>query len=166
MSEYRFEQISFSCPARISSDVFLWVWNPDKIPPHIGVSVGKDYFSLTYREVEHKLTLSQQRRAKRSQIPLLLIRLPQESVKEDVATVFANYRRAMVGGPTCLSPLKQLLDCPKEVKQLAHLLQFLEEKHGVLEVFALHLDESYDQLPKYSISQIMHRIEELNDVKR
>jgi hypothetical protein len=166
MSEFKFKHITFSWPEKWSTEAFLWVWNPDKIPPHIGFSLEKNYFSLTYREVEQKQTLSQLRKAKRSQIPLLLIRIPTDNLKFLPESVFLRYDRAKVGGATCLSPLKDLLEAPSHVHQLAHLLHFLEDKNGKLAVFGLHLDESYEQLPIYSINQIMHRIEELNDIKR
>jgi hypothetical protein len=65
-----------------------------------------------------------------------------------------------------LHPIKELLGAPATVMQLAHLLAFIAAEQGTLEVFALHLGEEFTELPKYSVDQIMKRIDELHAAKR
>lgn len=166
MLSFKFQDLSRDWPQKLQSSNWLWIWNADKIPPHIGMSVGKEYFSLTYREVERKLTSSMITKAKRSQIPLLLLRLPLVIDPLTVQQVFSGFDKAVMGGPTCLHPIKELLGAPTSVMQLAHLLAFIEAEQGTLEVFAVHLGEEFTELPKYSVDQIMKRIDELHAAKR
>jgi hypothetical protein len=166
MLGYKFQDLKRDWPQKLQSSNWLWIWNADKIPPHLGMSVGKEYFSLTYREVEHKLTSSMITKAKRSQIPLLLMRLPAAIDPLKVQQVFLSFDKAVVGGPTCLHPIRELLGAPEWVQQLAHLLGFIAKEQGTLEVFAVHLGEEFAELPKYSVDQIMKRIDELHAAKR
>ncbi|MFY7989815.1 MAG: hypothetical protein ACOVO3_03725 [Fluviicola sp.] len=166
MVSFKFQDLKREWPQKLQSSNWLWIWNADKIPPHIGISVEKDYFSLTYRESERKLTTSMIAKAKRSQIPLLLLRLSSDIQVSTAVKVFGNFNQAVVGGPTCLTPIKALLDAPNTVLQLAHLLDFIASKQVSLEVFAVHLGEDFTELPRYSVDQIMNRINELHATKR
>lgn len=166
MVGFSFPVIHREWPTKLSSSQWLWIWNADKIPPHIGISVGKDYFSLTYKEVERKQTTSMVAKAKRSQIPLLLVRLTQNLTSEAVQSEFANYIKAEVGGPTCLFPIRELVGAPESVQQLAQLLDFLSTQQGELEVFGVHLKQDFRGLTPYSVDQIMKRINELHAAKQ
>jgi hypothetical protein len=166
MLGYRFHQLNRDWPQKLQASNWLWVWNADKIPPHIGISVGKDYFSLTYREMERKQTASMVAKTKRSQIPLLLVRLSEEVQLAKVERIFSTFDKAIVGGPTCLFPIKEVLEAPDSVLQLAHLLEFIASDSEGLEVFAVHLNEDFTELPRYSVDQIMRRIDELHAAKR
>lgn len=166
MVGFSFPVIHREWPAKLSSSQWLWIWNADKIPPHIGISVGKDYFSLTYKEVERKQTTSMVAKAKRSQIPLLLVRLTQNLTSEAVQAEFSNYKKAEVGGPTCLFPIRELVGAQESVQQLAQLLDFLSTQQGELEVFGVHLKQDFRGLTPYSVDQIMKRINELHAAKQ
>jgi hypothetical protein len=127
MAGFHFKSIIREWPTKMTTSNWLWIWNADKTPPHIGISVRKDYFSLTYKMAEFKQTLSMIKKAKRSAIPLLLIQIDDELIHEDPTTSFQQYSNAKVGGPTCLTPIKQLLGEGEDVKQLAELLLTIEK---------------------------------------
>lgn len=166
MAGFHFKSLNREWPSKMTNSNWLWIWNADKIPPHIGISIQKDYFSLTYKMAEFKQTLSMIKKAKRSAIPLLLVQIDDAFIQADATTSFQQYSKAKVGGPTCLTPIKQLLGEGEQVNQLAELLLSIEKRQNGLNVFALHLKEDYKQLPNYTVEEIMKRIGELNDPKR
>lgn len=160
MSEFDFKLIHKEFPEQLLQKSFIWIWNADKIPPHIGISNGKDYFSLTYRKSEHLLTASMLKKAKRSLIPLVLVEIPENVFVGDLTSVFSKYDRA-VDGITCLHPIREVMKL-NEVSQLANLLTYLESENLILKVNGVNLPESYRGIPDYSMEDILRRIESLN----
>lgn len=162
MSEFNFDAIQAGFPENLTQKTLIWIWNADKIPPHIGISAGKDYFSLTYRKSEHLLTVSMMKKAKRSAIPLVLVEIPKEVIQLNLSTVFAGYERA-VDGITCLRPIREVMELGKEINQLADLLIDLESKKLIWQVNGLNLPEGYVGIPDYSMEEILDRIKLLNN---
>lgn len=161
MSEFNFEAIQAGFPEYLTQKRFLWIWNADKIPPHIGVSVEKDYFSLTYRKSERLLTASMLKKAKRSVIPLVLVEIPESVIQTDPTAVFSKYERA-IDGITCLRPIREVMKLESSVNQLADLLIYLESNDLINQVNGLNLPEGYVGIPDYSMEEILDRIKLLN----
>ncbi|WP_341901180.1 hypothetical protein [Fluviicola taffensis] len=161
MSKFDFESIHRELPEQLLQKTVIWIWNADKIPPHIGISIGKDYYSLTYRKSEHLLTASMLKKAKRSAIPLVLVEIPMEVIQTDTASTFAKYDRA-VNGITCLQPIREVMGLEGKVSQLANLLSYLESENLILQVNGLNLPENYTGIPDYSMEEILERIKSLN----
>lgn len=160
MSKFDFESIHSGFPEQLLQKTVIWIWNADKIPPHIGISVEKDYYSLTYRKSEHLLTVSMLKRAKRSAIPLVLVEIPGEVIQNDTAMIFSKYDRA-VDGITCLKPIREAMNLD-QVSQLANLLTYLQTQNLILKVSGLNLPENYAGIPDYSMEEILDRIKSLN----
>lgn len=160
MSEFTFKSIQREFPEQLLQKSFIWIWNADKVPPHIGISTGKDYFSLTYRKSEQLLTASMLKKAKRSAIPLILVEIPQELIRLEIAAVFSKYERAS-GGITCMYPIREVMQL-EQVSQLADLLVYLESKALIQGVNGLNLPEGYTGIPDYSMEDILKRIQVLN----
>lgn len=163
MSEFNFEAIQAGFPENLNQKTMIWIWNANKIPPHIGISVGKDYFSLTYRKSEHLLTASMLKKAKRSAIPLVLVEIPGGSVQLDPVTVFSKYERA-IDGITCLRPIREAMRLGEDVNQLADLLNYLESNKLIDQVNGVNLPEGYVGIPDYSMEDILDRIKLLNSI--
>jgi hypothetical protein len=161
MSKFDFKTLSPGLPEQLLQKSVLWIWNADKIPPHIGISVGKDYFSLTYQKSEHLLTSSMLKKAKRAAIPLVLVELPKEVIQADLGTVFSKYERAM-DGVTCLQPIREVMHLNEEINQLADLLIHFESKGLIHQVNGLNLPKDYLGIPNYSMEEILVRIKTLN----
>lgn len=161
MSEFNFESILTGFPEQLLQKTCIWIWNADKIPPHIGISIDKDYFSLTYRKSEHLLTFSMVKKAKRSAIPLVLVEVPQKVIRKNPSVVFSNYDRA-VDGVTCLHPIREVMGLDG-VSQLVILLNHLESENLITQVNGVHLPEGYNGIPDYSMNDILNRIKELNE---
>lgn len=163
MSEFDFKSIHRELPEQLLQKSVLWIWNADKIPPHIGISVEKEYFSLTYRKSERLLTASMLKKAKRSLVPLVLVEIPKELVSEEIAAVFSKYERA-IGDVTCLHPIREVMKL-EQVSQLADLLSCLESGNLIKSVNGLNLPEDYKGIPDYSMEDILKRISQLNKDK-
>lgn len=161
MSEFDFKTICREVPEQLLRKSFIWIWNADKIPPHIGISNGKDYFSLTYRKSEHLLTSSMLKKARRSLIPLVLAEVPPEVILFDLEAVFSKYDRA-IEGITCLHPIRESMNLDRRVNQLSDLLVYLESKDLIIGVNGLNLPEDYTGIPDYSMEDILKRIRILN----
>lgn len=161
MSKFDFKLIHREFPEQILQKTFIWIWNADKIPPHIGFSSGKDYYSLSYRKSEHLLTASMLRKAKRALIPLVLVEVPQTMICLEPETVFSSYDRAS-GEITCLQPIREVMQLDNLVNQLADLLIYLESEGLMLRVSGLNLPEGYRGIAAYSMGDILKRIQSLN----
>jgi len=167
MIGYRFKQLEFSWPEKIVAGTYLWIWNADKVPPHIGISRGQNYFSLTYKQAEiQKSVLAMVRKAKRAGIPLVLVDLSEMAFTADFTSIFQQFKRAGWQGATCLTPVKQVIDVSPNVNQLSELLMEIEKAGNMKRVFAVHLAGDYAGIPHYTVSEILQRIEQLHEAKR
>lgn len=167
MPTFNFSEMQTGWPPKMVRGSYLWIWNADKIPPHIGISRGQNYFSLTFRSAEiQKSVIAMVRKARRAEIPLVLIDISDWPFKKDFTSVFQQFEKAMPEGPTCLSPLKEVLEINERVKQLAELLTEIEKRGHLKQVFAVHLGEGYRRLPDYSPEDIRSRIALLHETKR
>lgn len=167
MAEFIFKQLQFDWPEKLVQGTYLWIWNPDKIPPHIGISRGQNYFSLTYRQCEvQKSVATLVRKIKRGKLPLVLVNLSDWSFQRDFTSIFQQYECAKAGGPTCLTPVKELAGFGEEIHQLADLLKEIENRGKLTQVFAVNLETTYRGIPDYSVEEIMRKIKELHETKR
>ena|SRR6218665_320852 len=164
MSTFKFDSIIADFPKFEKEEVFIWVWNADKIPPHLGLSLGKNYHSLTYKGVDRFPTGTMIRKIKRSEIPTLFIRV--DAVCDlDLNALFTSFERAKPGVTTCLSPIKEVLNISEDQKQLSSVLEVLQHNQQLREVFGTFLPSNYNHLPVYGWQDIVSRIEVLNAEK-
>lgn len=160
MSKFDFKFIYKELPDQLLQKTVIWIWNADKVPPHIGISTGKEYYSLTYRKSEHLLTASMLKKAKRSVVPLVLVEIPGELIRDEIVSVFSKYERAS-GEITCIYPIREVMQL-EGINQLSDLLLYLESKDLIRAVNGLNLPENYKGIPDYSMEDILKRIQILN----
>ena len=160
MSKFDFNFIYKELPDQLLQKTVIWIWNADKVPPHIGISTGKEYYSLTYRKSEHLLTASMLKKAKRSVVPLVLVEIPGELIRDEIVSVFSKYERAS-GEITCIYPIREVMQL-EGINQLSDLLLYLESKDLIRAVNGLNLPENYKGIPDYSMEDILKRIQILN----
>lgn len=161
MSTFKFDTITNEFPKFNKDEVFIWVWNADKIPPHLGLSCGKQYFSLTFKGVDEYSTPAMIRKIKRSEIPGLFIQV-ETTIGQDTRKTFDLFERAKPGISTCLSPIKTVLGIDESVKQLAELLLIIKQDLRLKDVYGVFLPNDYQSLPVYNWNDIVSRIEVLN----
>lgn len=163
---FKFKEIIFEWPSFDRDSLYLWIWHADKIPPHIGISLKDCYWSLTYKVNEIELpvdVLSQ--KAKRTNIPLVLVQLNQKITKEEISSVYELYELALPLGPTCLTPIKNCLNETNEIKQLKDLLNSLAVKNELNQVYGVNLPVNYRGIPHYTMEDITDRIAVLRKEK-
>ena len=161
MSSFPFHTILKNLPTDWNSKKHLWIWNPDKIPPHIGISDGDNYFSLTFRGIEQLHVPEILKKANRSKTPFLVIELEQTSFQTDFSQIFNQFEKAKVNGPTCLYPIKAICGSSNRVNQLSDLLVEIQQNQQKWTVYGAHLPLGYSEIPAYSVADIMIRIDEL-----
>lgn len=165
MATFEFNDIRRESPVFEGNALIIWIWNADKIPPHLGISVGKRYFSLTYKGVEDFQTSAMLRKIKRLQIPIAFAKTIIDIEENQAAELFQSFERAKPGGSTCLSPIKELCTSGAGVLQLANLLKELEDSNSISAFHGLNLPPDYSALPEYSLLDIVKRIEQLDAAK-
>jgi hypothetical protein len=167
MSGFVFPHIRFEEPEDLLSGHWLWIWNADKIPPHVGLSHNERYFSLTWKDCELALPVSgRKQQADRAGIPLVLIKLGETINFRDPRKVFSAYTSAVKDKTTCLRPVVEALGLNESIPQLSELLKLLAKQDNLRDVFALHLNKDYTKIAAYSVSDITRRIGQLHEADR
>lgn len=163
---FEFNDIALTWPNFKAEQLVLWIWNADKIPPHIGLSFGRNYVSLTYKGLEDKLVSSQLQKAKRMKCPMVFVTLNTSTEWQEIRSTFDQFDFAKPGGATCLTPIIQLLKKEQAAKQLFELLATLQNEQQIEGFFGVHLPDGYSKLPEYSYAEIVKRIDELHAASR
>jgi len=147
--------------------LYLWIWHADKIPPHIGCSINGKYFSLKAKGTDLNLPIEKTAALiEKKNIPFLLIEVNKIIAHATVFETYSNYSKAQANEATCLTPLLEIFENPKDVKQLSTFLRFLSDEDLLKSIFGLHLKSDYKGLPEYSMDAINERLQKLNDAKR
>ncbi|MFN5910955.1 MAG: hypothetical protein ACK45H_06445 [Bacteroidota bacterium] len=145
----------------------LWIWYADKIPPHIGCSASGQYFSLKSNGKDVRIPVEKVASLVRNKkIPFLLVSVNISFDPDDIYAAYSNYTGATSSGPTCLTPILELLETPSHVTQLNGLLNYLNETDGIKHIFGYNLPLGYQGIPSYGENEIRSRLSELENVKR
>lgn len=153
------EGFSPSHPPLLSKSTCLWVWNADKVPPHVGISSNGLYYSLKVNGKDWQVPISVLFDViEKKNIPTLCFILRDKVF--DLATHFEKYERAEAGNITCLFPIRDLLNL-EGVGQLSELLNALSDEDRIDRCIGFNLPENYSGIPAYSIEEIHRRLEQL-----
>lgn len=161
MSQFDFGHVETKFPSFNQYKSFIWIWNADKIPPHIGFSVGEHYMSLTYKKVESALVQSMVRKIKRTKIPVVFVELNDEYSVDEMKQVMSGFDKASLKA-TCLAPVKRLLKGDSTINKLADLLHYLSNDKRIEAFYGVNLPLNYQFLPNYTLDDIFLRISELS----
>ena len=165
MYSFEFENINQFNSANLSEGTYLWIWYADKIPPHIGVSIEGDYFSLKYNGKDVGLNYGKALQVIHSRkIPSVFLKVKGLISKHDVVEIFSSYSSAKVGKATCLTPLVFLFGFP-DCNQLSDLLVCLENKKMIQKIMGINLPKGYKGIPSYGVEEIQNRLRSLEDAK-
>lgn len=159
-SNYKINTIVDSRKTTLDTDrTVLWIWHADKIPPHIGISTKKKYFSLkssgkdTSLPVETIIQLIE-----RKEIKTLAVELDINLSFISLEKVFGNYFCTKANEITCLTPIKSVLNRLEPTK-LEYLLEELEVSEDIRRYIGFNIDDSFQGIPNYSIEDIHARLE-------
>ncbi len=148
----------------LTSGIYLWVWHADKIPPHIGVSLGGHYFSLKSNGKDSNLPVGKVLEIlTKKKIPSLLVQCDLQV--ESIQPFFKDYQSADGIDITCLTPLIHLVFNDNRKITLHVLLDNLFQANKIKSIYAVHLTEDYKGLEEYDREVINQRIKNLKNAK-
>lgn len=143
---------------------YLWVLHADKIPPHVGISVEGNYFSLKYNGKDEGVSVeSVIELIEKKPIKTLAIQLKKVIVSDELKNAFARFERTSPNEVTCLAPIEKALGKTK-FEKLELLLHDLELHNELEEIIGFNIDESYKGIPFYTEADIHKRLQFLENV--
>lgn len=148
----------FDYPKLVGNDLVLWVLHADKIPPHIGISIGSCFYSLKSNGKDDGIDLNSLFKVVESKrIGTLSFTLSKDCLSHDVTSIFDKYEVAKSGSVTCLHPIREILNYP-EVNHLVELLNELEMGDEIKEIRSYFLPDSFCQIKDYNVQDIHKRL--------
>lgn len=164
MSDYKINNIQLYNDGEFDEKgVYLWVLHVDKIPPHIGISVSGQYFSLKAKGKDENLPLDQLIQIiQRKEISVLVIHLDENISLEDVQTKYAQFEMTIPEEYTCLEPVRQVLNRPNASK-LEWLIDELDGDASITGYTGINLPENFRGIPFYTEEDIHRHLQGLND---
>jgi hypothetical protein len=143
--------------------IYLWVIHADKVPPHLGISEGHQFFSLKANGKDAGVPVFKI-------IPVLgkkgiatvFYDIAPAAVVSEPYSIFSQFEQTVPGKITCLEPLKQVFNGP-ESTWLKELLAKLEAREFIRNAFGWQLPEGFSQIPDYNPEDIHNRLRELQD---
>lgn len=160
MSQFKFSTLLDQAPDSLAiQGTLLWIWNADKIPPHLGLSSKGIYFSLKVNGKDEEVAVTALlERLKRKPIPTICVQLKNNII--DLSQFFASYTKAQADAITCLQPIREALQIP-EVSILSELLTTLDEQREIENVYGMYLPNDFEGIPVYGIEDIHKRLKAL-----
>src|SRR5690606_34955017 len=121
----------------------LWVWHADKIPPHLGISVKGQYFSLKANGKDEGIQLASVLSVlNKKRIKTVCFRLTSNITLEDLKLEFAKFTTTIPNKISCLEPIQNLLHI-KAASQLNDLLIALDQNKQIEETIGFNLPEDF-----------------------
>lgn len=152
----------------LANGLYIWILHASKIPPHIGISLNGNYFSLKANGKDVSVSYASVLEIiNKRNIPTLFLKIID--LKIDLAkieNVFKTYDCAKAGHATCLFPITELLLNEKKDIILKELLEILVQKNYIETVFSLHLDADFTGIPDYDKNSINERLNTIHAAKR
>lgn len=163
MSKIYCDSIELVSAVDSSSNICVWVIHADKIPPHIGLSQGGEFFSLKSNGVDIAADVdSLEQVLGKREITTLVYELDETSTK--LSEIFSGYETTIPSEITCLNPIKRILGITK-AERIHDLLKVLQEQSRIIRCMGLHIDEKFTGIPEYEISEIHSRLKKLDAKK-
>jgi len=167
LPQFHFPHIEVFSSYQVKTAIYLWIIHATKIPPHVGISIDGNYFSLKMNgiddlEIEQVLKI-----IAKKQIPTIAVKLKENTaICKRFLTVKNTYERIIPGKTTCLTPISELLLNDNKEYLLPELLQILTDLKQIEAFFALNLPEDFTGFLSYEKEQVNKRLNELQDAKR
>ena len=144
-----------------SQDLYLWVFHVDKIPPHIGISLDGQFYSLKSSGVDIGLDTGKVLRLiSDKKLPSILIRLTSKVLEDELHRIYQSHSKTNAGSITCLTPVKEVLGI-SDVAKLSELLIRLEEDGRLSQVYSFYLPEQIKGIRTYTAQDITNRLLDL-----
>ncbi len=145
--------------------IYLWVIHANKIPPHLGISRGNEFFSLKANGKDDGLQVTKILQVlRKKKIATAFYEINPDGVSNNPKSVFAQFECTVPGEVTCLEPLKQIFN-DSDATWLKGLLQRLEAREIIKSAFGWQLPVDFLHIPDYNPTDIHRRLKHLQDVQ-
>jgi hypothetical protein len=149
-------RVELSSPQNLANGLFLWIWQPTKLPPHLGVSMDGTYYSLLFDRKQVGLSITSQLDIiHRKKLSMIWQEVTLDSL--DFTAVFEKYTSCSHDHCSCIQPIFDGLDLKISGGVLFDLLDELTEKKGLGRAYYLNLTEKFKGIKKYNRKEVeMH----------
>lgn len=148
-------------PEILNDGIFLWIIQPNEIPPHIGISIDGYYFSLKLNGVDLKKDVNQfYNLILKKEISCLLCSITSFISESEAEQLFSEQKKLEIG-TTCLDPIKRLLDyC--EVKTIHELLDSLSDDKKLGRFLGMNLNSDFAGIRSYTREDVLKILKSSN----
>lgn len=162
MPNYKLSNIESFSLNEVSKGTVIWVLHADKIPPHIGLSVDGQFYSLKANGKDVAAPIgSLLDIVERRQIALLCFRLSNQLTAIEIDRTYQAFDKTIPNEVTCLNPIKSILKHNESTK-LIELLASLELEQRIERVFGVNIPDDFEGIKDYLVSDIHARLTLLN----
>lgn len=145
---------AFSEETFAMNSVYLWIWNPTGIPPHMGISTEGRYFSLKANGLDFDSDLQDLIGViSRKKLSVLAVELNTDLTIMDCKSEFSQFKKTVAHEVTCLNPIKNVLNFSR-TRKLSELLSKLEESNFLGGITSWNIEEDTVELANYSTEDI------------
>ena len=140
----------------------LWIFHIDKVPPHVGLSVGDMFFSLKSNGRDEIPIIKLIQLIDKKEIKSVVLNLRVNIFLSEVRRVFSLYDRAFSVKTSCLAPIKEVLNISENVTKLSELLSHLNDNNILSEYYGFNVTESELGILSYGPEDIEKRFNRLH----
>ena len=141
----------------------LWVFNADRIPPHLGLSSEGYYYSLKVNGKDESVPVSRIiDLVEKKGIKTLIFEL-SDVQSFQIRESFSEYDKAKAGEVTCLDPIKKILNV--EALTIHDLLFRLYADGMVSRVIGVNINSAFKGIPFYELEDIFDHLNALESVQ-
>jgi len=163
--EFLFSNVHCNVHPNLISGKYLWIWKPNEVAPHVGISISGSYCSLKVsgKELHVEAPKLFQLAIKKSS-PLLLVELLIDCKLEEVTQIYDSFDKSSNLNSSCLQPVAKLLNAPS--RKLTELLFQLEKRKCIGKTYTLNVAASEAGIIQYELKDIEKKLISLQHAKR
>ena len=155
--DFTFEHLKpMTCYERFEG-LSLWVFHIDKVPPHVGLSMGGMFFSLKSNGRDELPVVNLVQLIDKKGIKSVVLNLNIRIGLSEIRRVFSSYDRAFSVKTSCLAPIKEVLNISENVIKLSELLSHLNDNNMMSEYHGFNVTESELGILSYGPEDIEKR---------
>lgn len=162
-SEYTFEFLE-NMDELNPMGTILWILNPHKKPPHLGISSHGKYFSLKFNgKDEHVNVLEFFKFTSTRNIPLIAIKLKQEVTLTQLTSAFQQFSKANSLSNSCLKPILMTLKINKgSIEKLTDLLIHLKDEQLIEKSYGSNIKPDFSGIRFYTTDHLSNYLNRIN----
>ncbi len=129
--------------------MYLWIWQPQLTPPHLGLSSDGRYYSLQHEKIQLDQSVKHIVEAiERKNLSVFWVKIDGTTPK--IEAMFANYQSCVQNECSCIKPILDVFNIRQNKAILFDLLDSLNKKGRVKEIFHLNLPYDFNSINEYT----------------